>query len=86
LARGQAEQLRSRFTTLRVAQRTAMSGAAPSPQPEDELWLTKFWLSILLADIPTAQLLQLAKLRWLSERVDLELKHEIGLRHCDVHG
>ena len=91
---GTAETLRSRFAALRL--RPAHGDARrSSPQPEEWLLIewpdseaqpTRFWLSTLPSDTSVDRLVSLAKLRWLIERDDLELKQEIGLGHYEGRG
>lgn len=91
---GTAETLRSRFAALRVR---PTHGDARRSIPRPEEWLliewpdgeahpTKFWLSTLPPDTPIDRLVYLAKLRWLIERDNLELKQEIGLGHYEGRG
>ncbi len=87
---GSNGELGSRFAALRV--RTAhrdFDRSEPHPQewlliewPEGEVEPTKYWLSILPADIPVAQLVDVAKLRWRIER-DYQ---ELGLGHYQGRG
>ncbi len=44
---------------------------------------TRFWLSDLPADIPLAELVRLAKIRWRIEHDYRELKHGLGLDHFE---
>jgi Transposase DDE domain len=66
-------------------------------EPRSEEWLliewpqgdaepTKYWLSTLPATTPVADLVRLAKLRWLIERDYQELKDELGLDHFEGRG
>jgi SRSO17 transposase len=89
-----AEVLASRFAALRI--RPAQGDqrrSTPRPEhwllaewPHDEAGPSKFWLSNLPADTPIDRLVFLAKLRWLIERDDLELKQELGLGHYEGRG
>ena len=54
------------------------------PQGEDEP--TKYWFSTLPEDMPIAELVDLAKLRWRIERDYQELKQELGLGHYEGRG
>jgi SRSO17 transposase len=88
---GTAEILTSRFAALRV--RPAQGDhrrSTPRPKhwllaewPRDEAEPRKFWFSNLSADTPIQRLVRLAKLRWLIERDDLNLKQELGLGHYE---
>jgi SRSO17 transposase len=91
---GSNGELGSRFAALRV--RTAhrdFDRSEPHPEewlliewPEGEAEPTKYWLSTLPADIPIAQLVDVAKLRWRIERDYQELKQELGLGHYEGRG
>jgi SRSO17 transposase len=91
---GTAEILTSRFAALRVR---PAQGDHRRSTPRPEHWLlaewpleeaepSKFWFSNLPADTPIQQLVRLAKLRWLIERDDLDLKQELGLGHYEGRG
>ncbi len=91
---GATEELTSRFARLRV--RAAHRDEERS-QPRPHEWLliewprgekepSKYWLSSLPEDIPFAQLVDLAKLRWRIERDYQELKQELGLGHFEGRG
>jgi SRSO17 transposase len=87
-------ELSSRFAALRV--RTAhkdYTRLEPHPEewlliewPQGEAEPTKYWLSTLPADIPIAELVDTAKLRWRIERDYQELKQELGLGHYEGRG
>jgi hypothetical protein len=47
---------------------------------------TKYWLSTLPAHTPLADLVRLAKQRWIIERDYEELKQELGLGHYEGRG
>jgi SRSO17 transposase len=91
---GTAEILTSRFAALRVRP-TQGDHRRSTPRPEhwllaewplEEAEPSKFWFSNLPADTPIQQLVRLAKLRWLIERDDLDLKQELGLGHYEGRG
>ena len=84
---GVKQNLQSRFAALRV--RPAHRDYERSkPHPEEWLLIewptgepepTKYWLSTVPADTPLAELVHLAKHRWIIERDYQELKQELGL-------
>ena len=91
---GTKGRLRSRFAALRVRpahrdeQRTE-----PRPEewlliewPKEEAEPTKYWLSTLPAETKIRDLVRLAKLRWIIDRDDEELKQELGLGHFEGRG
>jgi SRSO17 transposase len=91
---GAAEPLISRFTRLRVRVARRDHRLAES-RPEEWLLIewpkgesepTKYWLSTLPQNIPFADLVDTAKLRWRIERDYQELKQEVGLGHFEGRG
>jgi SRSO17 transposase len=91
---GTKRRLRSRFAALRV--RIAHRDYWRSELPREE-WLliewprgenepTKYWLSTLPGDSKVADLVKLAKHRWIIERDYEELKQELGLGHYEGRG
>ena len=91
---GVAEELCSRFAAVRVR---PAQGDAHRSEARGEHWLllewphdaaeaTKFWLATLPEQTPIAELVHLAKQRWLIERDYLELKQELGLGHYEGRG
>ena len=91
---GTRKPLRSRFAALRLrpAHRDYES-SEPRPQewlliewPKAEAEPTKYWLSTLPVDTPLADLVRLAKQRWIIERDYQELKQELGLGHYEGRG
>jgi SRSO17 transposase len=91
---GTRKPLRSRFAALRLrpAHRDYES-SQPRPQewlliewPKAEAEPTKYWLSTLPVDTPLADLVRLAKQRWIIERDYQELKQELGLGHYEGRG
>jgi SRSO17 transposase len=54
--------------------------------PAGEAEPTKYWLSTVPADVPLAELVRVAKIRWRIERDYQELKDEIGLDHYEGRG
>jgi SRSO17 transposase len=86
--------LPSRFARVRVrsahdrhaAKETVAEEWLLIERPPDEKAPTKFWLSTLGAHVTFAHLVHTAKLRWRTERDDLELKQEIGLGHFEGRG
>jgi len=91
---GVKQKLQSRFAALRV--RPAHRDYWRS-EPHPEEWLliewptegsepTKYWLSTTSADIALAELVHLAKHRWIIERDYQELKQELGLGHYEGRG
>jgi SRSO17 transposase len=91
---GTRKLLRSRFAALRLrpAHRDYWS-SEPRPQewlliewPKAEAEPTKYWLSTLPANTPLADLVRLAKQRWIIERDYQELKQELGLGHYEGRG
>jgi SRSO17 transposase len=92
-ARGKQE-VTIRFAALRVrpAHRDYWL-AEPHPEewlliewPADQQEPAKYWLSTLPADTPLAELVRLAKHRWIIERDYEELKQELGLGHFEGRG
>jgi SRSO17 transposase len=86
--------MRSRFALLRVR---PAHGERKLHRPREVEWLliewprgepepTKYWLSTMPADTPTAHLVRLAKIRWRIERDYEELKGEFGLDHFEGRG
>jgi SRSO17 transposase len=91
---GTKGSLTSRFAAVRVrpAHRDYWR-SAPRPEewlliewPKGESEPTKYWLSNLPQDMPLANLVDMAKLRWRIERDYQELKQEIGLGHYEGRG
>ena len=91
---GAAGGLTSRYARLRVR---AAHRDERLKQPRQEEWLliewpegedepTKYWLATLPEDIPFAELVDIAKLRWRIERDYHELKQELGLGHYEGRG
>ena len=91
---GTKRKLQSRFAALRVrpAHRDYWR---TEPHPEEWLLLewpagesepTKYWLSTLPPDIALADLVHMAKHRWIIERDYQELKQELGLGHYEGRG
>jgi SRSO17 transposase len=91
---GVKQNLQSRFAAFRV--RPAHRDEERSkPHPEEWLLIewptgesepTKYWLSTVPADIALADLVHLAKHRWIIERDYQELKQELGLGHYEGRG
>lgn len=86
--------LSSRFAAIRVrpAHRDTLL-SEPRPEewfmvewPEDEAEPTKYWFSTLPDDMPLADLVEIAKLRWRIERDFQNLKQELGLGHYEGRG
>jgi SRSO17 transposase len=91
---GTKRKLQSRFAALRVrpAHRDYWR-AEPHPEewlliewPAGESEPTKYWLSTLPPDIVLADLVHMAKHRWIIERDYQELKQELGLGHYEGRG
>src|SRR5450432_4019286 len=91
---GVKDDLASRFAAVRVRPAHRDYWRA---QPHAEEWLliewpagesepTKYWFSTLPADLPLADLVHLAKHRWIIERDYEELKQELGLGHFEGRG
>jgi SRSO17 transposase len=91
---GSADWLTSRYARIRVR---AAHRDEKLQEPRAEEWLlvewpegeiepTKYWLSTLPANIPFAELIDRAKLRWRIERDYQELKQELGLGHYEGRG
>lgn len=91
---GIRQKLQSRFAAARV--RPAHRDYWRS-EPHPEEWLlmewpvgeaepTKYWLSTLSADTRMADLVKLAKHRWIIERDYQELMQELGLGHFEGRG
>jgi SRSO17 transposase len=91
---GVRKKLRSRFAAVRVRPAHRDYWRA---EPHPEQWLliewsadqqdpVKYWLSTLPADTPLAELVRLAKHRWIIERDYEELKQELGLSHFEGRG
>jgi SRSO17 transposase len=91
---GVNKKLQSRFAALRV--RPAHRDWERS-EPHTEEWLLmewpaqesepiKYWLSTVPSDTSLADLVRLAKHRWIIERDYLELKQELGLGHFEGRG
>jgi SRSO17 transposase len=91
---GTRRKLQSRFAALRVrpAHRDYWR-AEPHPEewlliewPAGESEPIKYWLSTLSSDIALADLVHMAKHRWIIERDYQELKQELGLGHYEGRG
>jgi len=91
---GVKQKLQSRFAALRVrpAHRDYWR-AEPHPEewllvewPAGEPEPTRYWLSTLPADTVLAELVHMAKHRWIIERDYQELKQELGLGHYEGRG
>lgn len=91
---GSNTALASRFAALRVrpAHRDYIGGQ-PRPEewflvewPDGEPEATKYWLATVPQDMPIADFVDLAKLRWRIERDYQELKQELGLGHYEGRG
>lgn len=91
---GVAGALTSRFAALRVR---PSQGDHRRSEPRPEQWLliewpkgadkpTKYWLSTLPEDCAIADIVHMAKHRWVIERDYLELKQELGLGHYEGRG
>jgi SRSO17 transposase len=91
---GTKQNLRSRFAALRVrpAHRDYWRN---EPHPEEWLLIEwpagetepiKYWLSTLPANTKVADLVHMAKHRWIIERDYQELKQELGLGHFEGRG
>lgn len=91
---GVKQKLRSRFAAIRVrpAHRDYWRR-----EPHAEEWLliewptneaepTQYWLSTLPAEISLAELVRMAKHRWIIQRDYEELKQELGLGHFEGRG
>jgi SRSO17 transposase len=91
---GTNAELSSRFAAVRLrpASRDFNRSEAHEEEwlliewPEGEAEPSKYWLSILPADTPIAELIDTAKLRWRIERDYQELKQELGLGHYEGRG
>ncbi|MFE6667178.1 IS701 family transposase [Streptomyces sp. NPDC057697] len=91
--KGSKAAMSARFVFLRVR----LAGRRPKPAPDGVIgprWLiaqwpegenepVKYWISNLPADIPTRDLVRLAKLRWRIEHDYRELKTTLGLDHFE---
>jgi SRSO17 transposase len=91
---GVKKKLASRFAAVRVrcAHRDYWR-AEPHPEewllmewPKDESEPAKYWFSTLPAGTSLAQLVHMAKHRWIIERDYEELKQELGLGHFEGRG
>ena len=91
---GTNRKLRSRFAALRVRPAHRDYWRA---QPHPEEWLliewpktdqepTKYWFSTLPPETKLADLVRIAKHRWIIERDYEELKQELGLGHFEGRG
>jgi SRSO17 transposase len=91
---GVKQKLQSRFAALRV--RPAHRDYERS-EPHAEEWLliewptgeaepTKYWFATVPSDMALAELVHLAKHRWIIERDYQELKQELGLGHYEGRG
>jgi SRSO17 transposase len=91
---GTNRKLRSRFAALRVHPAHRDYWRA---QPHPEEWLliewpktdqepTKYWFSTLSPETKLADLVRIAKHRWIIERDYEELKQELGLGHFEGRG
>ncbi|MGC2615533.1 MAG: IS701 family transposase [Terracidiphilus sp.] len=91
---GSGKPLRSRFAAVRIrpAHRDYWN-SEPHPQewlliewPKQESEPIKYWFSTLPAHTTLADLVRLAKHRWIIERDYQELKQELGLGHYEGRG
>jgi len=91
---GTRKLLRSRFAALRIrpANRDDWRRVPRAEEwlliewPSEEAEPIKYWLSTLPANTPLADLVRLAKQRWIIERDYQELKQELGLGHYEGRG
>jgi SRSO17 transposase len=91
---GVKQKLQSRFAALRVrpAHRDNERSAPHAEEwlliewPTGEAEPTKYWLATVPPDIALAELVHLAKHRWIIERDYQELKQELGLGHYEGRG
>jgi SRSO17 transposase len=91
---GVKKKLGSRFTAVRVrcAHRDYWRVEPHAEEwlliewPKDEAEPSKYWFSTLPAKTPLAELVHLAKHRWIIERDYQELKQELGLGHFEGRG
>jgi len=91
---GSKRKLRSRFAALRVrvAHREYWRSEPRAGEwlliewPAEENEPTKYWLATLSAGTRLAELVKLAKHRWIMERDYEELKQELGLGHYEGRG
>jgi SRSO17 transposase len=88
---GGQRRLRSRFAAVRVRP-SYLDDRRTEPHPEEWLLLewpvgktepVRYWLSNLPAHTKLAELVRLAKHRWIIERDYQELKQELGLGHYE---
>jgi SRSO17 transposase len=91
---GTRKPLRSRFAALRVRP-SHRDYWMSKPRPEEWLLIEwpsqeaepiKYWLSTLPVETKLADLVRLAKHRWIIERDYQELKQELGLGHYEGRG
>ena len=91
---GVKKKLTSRFAAVRVrcAHRDYWRAEPHAEEwlliewPKDEAEPSKYWFSTLPAKTPLAELVHLAKHRWIIERDYQELKQELGLGHFEGRG
>jgi SRSO17 transposase len=91
---GVKKKLTSRFAAVRVrCAHRDYRRAEPHPEewlliewPKDEAEPAKYWFSTLPARTSLAQLVPMAKHRWIIERDYQELKQELGLGHFEGRG
>jgi SRSO17 transposase len=91
---GTKQKLCSRFAALRVrvAHRDYWRSELPAEEwlliewPSEESEPTKYWLTTLAIKSKLADLVKLAKHRWIIERDYEELKQELGLGHYEGRG
>ena len=88
---GSQRKLRSRFAAVRVRP-SYLDDRRAAPHPEEWLLVewpvretepVRYWLSNLPANAKLAELVRLAKHRWVIERDYQELKQELGLGHYE---
>ena len=88
---GSQRKLRSRFAAVRVRP-SYLDDRRTQPHPEEWLLMewpvgqtepVRYWLSNLPANHKLAELVRLAKHRWIIERDYQELKQELGLGHYE---
>jgi SRSO17 transposase len=91
---GTKQKLRSRFAALRVrvAHRDYWRSERPAEEwlliewPSEESEPTKYWLTTRAVESKLADLVKLAKHRWIIERDYQELQQELGLGHYEGRG
>lgn len=82
---GERGEKRSRFAAVSVRSpvRPGTHNWLLIEWPQDCKEPERYWLSNLPRDTPLAQLVELAKLRWQTERAYEDLNQEIGLNHFE---